>query len=212
MLRTLDTSRLASYDAPSVFRRIDPLLQKNLARYPETLERLNGVVHFCARMGRQTDDEKTSDSTQDRRKFLRAALAEYASLDEAATIDAAALGSTAPKILALNDPRLHVVRLLRHANIHLAVSQIDRWSREATWQDQNFTFQIFYSPGIGSSIRGTEQAAKYRADDLSKMIEWIEAEQMEWGLDHLVFKTSELYASNLFPRESAHSSVPSGGS
>jgi hypothetical protein len=198
MLRTLDISKLASFVAPGVFRRIDPILERSLLRYPETLERLGGVVHFCARMGQQAD-EKSSDSTQDRRKFLRAALAEYASLDEAATIDAAAAGTTAPKILALDDPRLHVVRLLRHANIHLAVSQINRSSREASWKDQDFTFQIFYSPGIGSSIRATDQAAKYRADDLSKMIEWIETEQMEWGLDHLVFKTSELYASNLLP-------------
>ncbi|HEY8906699.1 MAG TPA: hypothetical protein VIM63_11745 [Rhodoferax sp.] len=199
MLRTVDISKLASFVAPGVFRRIDPILEKNLLRYPETLERLGGVVHFCALMGHQTDDEMTSDSTQNRRKFLRAALSEYASLDEAATIDAAAAGTTAPKILALDDPRLHIVKLLRHANIHLAVSQIDRSSREATWKDQDFTFHIFYSPGIGSSIRGTDQAAKYRADDLSKMIEWIETEQMEWGLDHLVFKTSELYASNLLP-------------
>lgn len=198
MLRTFDISKLASFVAPGVFRRIDPILERSLLRYPETLERLVGVVHFCARMGHQADD-KSSDSTQDRRKFLRAALAEYASLDEAATIDAAAAGTTAPKILALDDPRLHVVRLLRHANIHLAVSQINRSSREASWNDQDFTFQIFYSPGIGSSIRATDQAAKYRADDLAKMIEWIETEQMEWGLDHLVFKTSELYASNLLP-------------
>jgi hypothetical protein len=91
------------------------------------------------------------------------------------------------------------VRLLRHANIHLAVSQIERSSREATWADQDFTYQIFYTPDIKSSIRGTDQAAKYRSDDLSKMIEWIETEQMEWGLDHLVLKTSELYASNLLP-------------
>lgn len=199
MLRALDISKLASFAAPSVFRRIDPILEKSLARYPETLERLGGVVHFCACMGRQTDEEKTGDSTKDRRKFLRAALSEFASLDEAAAIDAATIGATAPKILTMDDPRLHVVRLLRHANIHLAVSQIDRSPREATWKDQDFTFQIFYSPGIGSSIRGTEQAAKYRSDHLSKMIEWIEAEQMEWGLDHLVFKTSELYASNLLP-------------
>jgi hypothetical protein len=199
MLRALNISKLSSFSAPGVFRRIDPSLEKGLLRFPETLERLSGVVHFCALMGHQTGGSESSESAQDRRKFLRAALSEYASLDEAATIDAAALGTIAPKILALDDPRLHIVRLLRHANIHLAVSQIERSSREATWADQDFTYQIFYTPDIKSSIRGTDQAAKYRSDDLSKMIEWIETEQMEWGLDHLVLKTSELYASNLLP-------------
>ena len=120
MLRTVDISQLASFSAPGIFRRIDPSLEKSLATYPETLERLGGVVHFCGCMGRQTDNDTSSDSIQSRSKFLRAALAEYASLDEAAAIDSAATGRAAPKILALNDPRLHVVRLLRHANIHLA--------------------------------------------------------------------------------------------
>jgi hypothetical protein len=197
MLRTVDIAKLASFSAPRVFRRIDPFLEESLASYPETLERLNGVLHFCGCMGRQTDDEKSGDSTQERSKFLRAALAEYASLDEAAALDSAIAGTVAPKILDLNDPRLHVVRLLRHANIHLAVSQIDRSSREAVWEDQEFTFQIFYAPRIAASIRKTDQAARYRADDLSKMIQWIETEQMEWVLDHLIVKTSELYASNL---------------
>lgn len=195
--RTVDISKLISFVAPGVFRRIDPALARGLARYPEALERLNGVAHFCACMGQQTDDKRSREETPDRRKFLRAALAEYPSLDEAAAIDATAMGTVVPKILSSSDPRLHVVRLLRHANIHLAVSQIDRSSREATWNDQSFDFQIFYSPAIGSSIQRTDQAANYRASDLSKMIEWIETEQMEWGLDHLVLKTSELYANTL---------------
>jgi hypothetical protein len=197
MLRTLDTSKLVSFSAPGIFCRIDPSIERALSSYPETLERLSGVLHFCSSMGRQTDGEKLSDSTQERRKYLRAALAEYASLDEAATLDATVIGKTAPKILALDDPRLHVVRLLRHANIHLAVSQIDSSSREVTWKDQDFTLQIFYSPGIGASIRKTHQAEKYKENDLSRMIEWIETEQMEWGLNHLILKTSELYADNL---------------
>jgi hypothetical protein len=112
MLRTVDISKLASFSAPGVFREIDPSLEKSLANYPETLERLGGVVHFCSCMGRQTGDEEFGHSLQQRSKFLRAALAEYASLDEAADIDAVATGTVAPKILVLDDPRLHVVRLL----------------------------------------------------------------------------------------------------
>jgi hypothetical protein len=195
--RMVDKAKLAAFVPPGAFTRIDPTLAKSLKAYPETLERLKGVVHFCYCIGRQTNDERLADGADNRRKFLRAALAEYASLDEAATIDAAALGLLAPKILCLPDPRLHVVRLLRHANMHLSVSSIKRSSRAASWNGQSFNFQVFYSPNIGSSIRKTDQATKYREDDLSKMIEWIETEQMEWGIDHLVLKTSELYANAL---------------
>lgn len=158
---------------------------------------MKGVVHFCASMGQQVESDKSSGDTSNRRKFLRAALAEYASLDEAATIDASEARIVAPRIFDLDDPRLHVVKLLRHANVHLSVSQVKQTFREATWRGQDFNFQIFYSPDIRTSIQKTREVTKYQDSDLSKMFEWIETEQMEWGLDHLIFKTAELYAENL---------------
>jgi hypothetical protein len=102
-----------------------------------------------------------------------------------------------PTILSLDDPKLHVVRLLRHANIHLAVSKVEQTAREATWRDQDFIFYIYYSPDVGISVQKTNQAHNYHADDLSQMIRWIEAEQMKWGIDHLIRKTAELYVRNL---------------
>ena len=152
------------------------------------------MVHFCAGLGCQNGTAVSDEDGADRRRSLRAGLAEFASLDEAAAIDTAARVTSAPKMLSLNEPRVHVVRLLRHANIHLAVSQVAQTSRPASWNDQDFTFRIHYSPEIGSSIQRTEQSQKYEKSDMAMMIAWIQAEQMEWGLDHLICQTAELYS------------------
>lgn len=56
---------------------------------------------------------------------------------------------------------------------------------------------ILYATELDESIRETIQASNYQPDDLSAMIDWIETEQMEWGLDHLILKTAEVYVREL---------------
>lgn len=154
---------------------------------------MRSVLYFCSSMGRQSEEQSTPEHLAVRRRFLRAALAEFASLDEATSIDMKARKKVA-KMLELDDPRIHIVRLLRHANVHLAVSDVTQSCRDVEWANHEFQFQIFYSKDIKASILQTEQAPKYAVDDLAEMIQWLEEEQMEWGLDHLVLRTAELYA------------------
>ncbi len=200
-IRVVNLNKLISYDAPGIFRRIDPELDAQLPQYPETNERLVGCLSFCSQMGSQTNEPASQDEAAKRRKFLRAALSEFASLDEAAKLDLAGTDRNHPRILSSDDPRLHIVRLLRHANVHLATSKVHRKSKPAIWADQEFDFQVFYATDLNASIRATDQATKYHPDDLSKMIDWIETEQMEWGLDHLILKTAEVYIRELLQNQ-----------
>ena len=94
-------------------------------------------------MGHQAEKISTEDVAE-RRKYLRAALSEFAALDEAATLDTSDSTKVAPRILGMDDPRLHVVRLLRHANLHLAASSLNKSSRPAVWKKIEFDYHIFY--------------------------------------------------------------------
>lgn len=180
-----------------MFRRIEPELEAELSQYPETNERLIGCLSFCGQMGSQNDELASQEDVAKRRKYLRAALSEFASLDEAAKLDLDGTDRVCPRILSSDDPRLHIVRLLRHANVHLAASKVHRKSKPAVWVNHEFDFQVFYATDLNESIRATNQASNYQPDDLSAMIDWIETEQMEWGLDHLILKTAEVYVREL---------------
>lgn len=196
-ISNLNLDKLLSFDGPSILRRVDPELGARLKNYPETLERIEGLVYFCGVLGNQNDTVATKVDLGARRKFLRAALAEFASLEDAVAIDFKISNKFSKKMCDIEDPRVHIVRLLRHANVHLAISNLEQSSRNAVWREQEFEFQVFYSKDVKSSILQTRQAARYLDHDLMKMISWVEREQMEWGMDHLILKTAEVYLNSI---------------
>ena len=60
-----------------------------------------------------------------------------------------------------------------------------------------FEYVAVYAKEVGPSVKGTWGAKKYDESDLSTMINWMETEQMKWGVNHLILKTAELYVSQL---------------
>ena len=102
--------------------RIDPDVTRSLQPLAEVLERIDGCVAFSYSMKRDFANalQPTSLELSKSRKFLRAALAEFASMEDAAILDFAVAGKSQPPPLmrSLPDPRIHIVRLLRHANVH----------------------------------------------------------------------------------------------
>ncbi|MDD5333822.1 MAG: hypothetical protein PHS32_08745 [Rhodoferax sp.] len=194
--RDVNLEKLKPYLAPGVFTKISPEVEKEIEVFPEVHERIKGCVAFCHQIGQGHQ----SDEIDQRRKYLRAALAEFVSLEDAAKIDCpqgSVSGSSG--ILSLDDARLHTVRLLRHANVHLSACTIDKTSRPASWNGPggvvDFDYTVFFIPNIRDSIVATRQANKYSPSDIDAMIRWIEKEQMEWGIGHLILKSAELFAA-----------------
>ena len=207
-MRTVHLALLKPFVPPGVFTRIDPDVEACLTPLPELRDRVLGCVEFCHTLhaGRMTGYSSEGKQVPDaeelskRRKYLRAALAEFSSMDDAALSDFANLpGCSAPRMLSSPDPRLHAVRLLRHANIHLSATNLSPAVRDAVWDGplgrQEFRFFMIVAEDVQSSIRATNDAKRYRPADLSAMLEWLDAEQREWGIDHTVLRCAETYAA-----------------
>lgn len=192
--RKVNLNELYELEAPSAFIDVSPNAKAKLAGKPEVEERVYGCLRFCWHVAY---DPNAGDATN-RRKYLRAALAEFASLDDAAQFD---LGSAAPKMLSLDDPAIHVVRLLRHANVHLAASTLQGLHTPAIWQgpdgEQKFDYPLYVVPDIDAGIRGVRDAGKYGASDLSAMITWIDREQKQWGIQNVVIRAAERFLDRL---------------
>jgi hypothetical protein len=137
-----------------------------------------------------------------RRKFLRAALAEFASIDDAAAIDFAVLGRGGrPTMNTSVDGRVQVVRLLRHANVHLSATRLSHARRGAVWEGplgpQEFRYLLIVGMQLPDAIASTRNAKLYDASDLAAMTEWLVTEQQEWGLNHVILRSAEVFASKL---------------
>lgn len=192
--RTVNLNALTELGSPSAFIDVSPNAKAKLAGKAEVEERVCGCLRFCWHV---VYDPNAGDATN-RRKYLRAALAEFASLDDAAQFD---LGSAAPKMLSLDDPAIHVVRLLRHANVHLAASTLHGSQTPAIWQgpdgEQEFDYPLYVVPDIDAGIRSVRDAGKYSVSDLSAMIAWIDREQKKWGIQNVVIRAAERFLDRL---------------
>jgi len=178
---------------------IDQQIEDGLKALPETKERVEGCLQFAWHVAYEpTQADPPHKDAQNRRKYLRALLSEYVSIEDSAKIDYRSLGHKPPNgIQSLPDPRLHAVRLLRHANVHLSASRLSRDSRPAVLNTpkgpEPFDFTLFTVDNVEGSIRTTDAASRYLESDLKPMIEWLEAEQREWGIQNVVVRATEVY-------------------
>ena len=79
----IDINKLAEFSAPTAWMRIDPTIEARLSGKAEIRERIDGCERFCWHI----QDEGFKKQVNNCRKYLRAALAEYASIEEAAKLD-----------------------------------------------------------------------------------------------------------------------------
>lgn len=186
--------------APQVFTQVDESVSTRLSLMPEVLDRVRGCVHFCY-LTKPGSKQYGETSPKAHQKFLRAALCEFGSIGDAAKLDFTAQGRDAPGLRQLAHPQIHIVRLLRHANIHLAASVLSPKSRPATWQGPDgpveFKHSHFVVANIASTVQETDRAGDYEQADLNRMIQWLEDQQREWGIANAVHRTAELYATVL---------------
>ena len=203
---SIDRASLQTFQAPGVFTRIETSVKAGLSLMPEVLDRINGCASFCYTLGRDPLGEGKLSGAElvGRRTFLRAALAEYASMEDAAVVDFDALDrGERPAMRDSLDGRIHVVRLLRHANIHLASTRLSHTCRGAAWDGplgrQDFQHLVILGDQLPEAIAATRDAKHhYDSSDLAAMTDWLVAEQQQWGLNHVILRSAEMYAHELF--------------
>ena len=202
--RSVDLSLLSHFSPPGVFTLIQRDVWESLEPLPEVRERVDSIVSFCHLLRSDFHDKNdpSPDELVARRKYLRAALAEFSSMEDAALVDFPRVSRNTPPLMhSHSDPRIHIARLLRHANIHLSATSLSHAHRDAIWNGpdgpQNFTFLVILGEQIDASVLATRESKKYERAVLGEMLHWLDEEQREWGLGHVVLRTAELYGKYL---------------
>lgn len=199
----IDLALLCPAKAPQVFKQVDPDLRRRLEALPEVLDRVDGCVHFCALTNSEAAGAESADASaaRARQKYLRASLCEFGSIGDAAKLDFGVACRRPPGIRQLRSPQVHVVRLLRHANVHLAASKLAHKSRAAVWPspdgDVEFDHTQYIIVNLEATVCKTKRSSDYSDAALSRMLAWLDREQREWGIANVVHRTAEVYGSVL---------------
>jgi len=185
-----------------------------LTELPETYDRADAAVKFCWFVGGPAERLccKEDDTMTTRQAFLRAALSEFASMEEALKRDLVSIGikDRCMKITDSRNPLLHIVKQLRNLEIHLRSGAISSQRQRALLQnlkkpesvsEQNLTIWVMddLTTEQFDNLRG---AHLYRENDRNELISWFNQAQKAWGLDEIVFRAVLSFGQELIERYS----------
>ncbi len=180
------------FETRSFWKILDKELENALSRHPETLDRARGAVMFAEAANGHND-------TWIDGAYLRAALGEFRSMEEAFGRDMAELGTTKTfKLVDSENPFLHLIKILRDLNFHVKRMDTAKESREASWREQTFEHTVVLVADLSlEDFIATSNTKYYEMQDLERMFDWFNSAQSNWGAGYVVRVAVETYIKEL---------------
>lgn len=196
--------RPSTYNLPFIF-------EAPLSILPETVNRASIAVKFCWFATVSPDDLLHCGDAEKcralREGFLRAALAEFVSMEDALGRDLQRAGIKETfRIYESENPHLHIVRELRNLEVHLRSTELKAELRTYTYADRdmkpvpgsNHESRIWTSDLLRpEDLMRLNNAKYYSRADLDRMCEWFNEAQLSWGLPDVVFRAVLSYCDEI---------------
>jgi len=174
-----------------------------LTSFNQVLERAEGSLYFSAKFH--------GENKVNTKKFLlRAAMYEFVSIEEVISRDLESnnINSKPLKIINTNNPLFHTIKQLRNYNIHLGSTDITytELRKKVFGMIEQFEngkgYEYEDNEPIISNLNVTEfnklkDANKYSDKDKLSMVEWFNLNQRIWGVNHLVYRATQLYCDKI---------------
>jgi hypothetical protein len=181
-----------SVNGRTIWKVLSKEVETLLEKFPETLDRARGAVLFAE--SACGHEESWRDAA-----YLRVALGEFRSMDEALKRDTAALNfKKTPKLIDSQNPLLHFMKILRDLNFHVKIMQTVKETRNASCADHSFDLSIAVITDLTvNDLLATDNAKYYTKNDFDLMVRWFNKAQLHWGAGHIITVTVEIYAREL---------------
>lgn len=205
MPHSLDFSLLPNITHARAFMLMEDEAVADVAPLKRVSERAFNATRFAYWSGASSEMLRCEESEvqQLREGCFRAALTEFASIEEVQSLDYADCGiSRTP--LRLNEtpnPLLHVFRELRNLEVHLRQSELRSRPKDVWWghmsrpaEATQLTIAIWTVEALTPHAFGALRNAKqYSPDQISRMVSWLNAAQNEWGIQEVFLVAVEQY-------------------
>lgn len=200
----LDFAKLPTIACGRVFMRIECNVAAGIERYRRISARANNAVRFAS----WSEGDSTllhcheSEVQQLREGCFRAALTEFASIEDAQKLDYKEHGESRTPI-KLNDtsnPLLHIFRELRNLEIHLRHCELRSSPKDVLWGKKEIplTIDVWMMEGITSDTFALlRNANNYSPQQIEQMVTWFNTAQAEWGVQQLFLLAVEEYCREL---------------
>ena len=192
MTYTLDFTILPgdeAFESRSIFIGPSNDLRNRLVSMPHTLERIESAIMFAAQSLKQSEPWRAA-------AFLRAALADFCSVEEMQKLDRG--NKSHFTIRSSANPLLHVLELMRHMNIHVKSVKVQTHKIGITLGGVEHEMETFIVSNLNHHDLGSLWNSKhYSTSDLESCVAWFESRQMEWGAGDLVCLGTTILATQV---------------
>lgn len=162
-----------------------------LQHYPNTYDRALSALYFAL----QIVKESTS-TIKLREGHMRAAIAEYVSMEETIDVDTKKTGFY--KIVNSKNPLLHIVKQLRNMQIHILTSKLASATESVTYCGHEFEMQFWSVQAITQKdFDKLRYKDRYLLADKVEMIEWFNKNQLELGIQEIILQAVLFYSREL---------------
>jgi hypothetical protein len=202
MVRSLDLAKLPEVRSKRIALSISDDLKERMRVLPRCLDRALNATRFAfwSSCGANVLICPQRELAGLRDGCFRAALAEFVSIEEVMRLDMDDAGGRDRQLRMdeTDDPKLHLFRLLRHHEIHLAHSRLSATEKEFLVGEKSILLPVWSLEEISTqSLMRVRNAKRYTPSDIKAMVDWLDVNQRDWGIQHLFLLAVESYCENL---------------
>ncbi|MBL8466288.1 hypothetical protein [Methyloversatilis discipulorum] len=168
----------AMFESRSLLLGLPKSLEARLVQLPQVLERVRSASRFADVSSKQEESWLAA-------AYLRAALADYCSIEEMQKVDRPS--ATHLRISGLANPLFHLLELMRHLNVHVKSVQAERHTVEASFREQSFDLDVQIVSNLDvQDLAALKNGKNYTPADLQRMVDWFQRVQVHWGAGYVV--------------------------
>lgn len=193
MANKLDFNLIPAYESTSPFMMLPRGIESAIKRFPETEERIDGALMFCAHI-MNCEPESTPNAARRAGAYFRAALGEYASIEEAFNRERP---RSTPKfrLRGTENPVPHILKQLRNVQVHLAASKMSErvialiMKNYPDAEPVNVTIWTMndLTDAHLKRLRAFKEGHYNRAQG-TQMVNWINTRQTQFGIHDIVHR------------------------
>lgn len=206
-MQSINIYNFPTIDHGHVFVSLNEKVENKLPTFPQTYSRAECAMRFCWFISGGEDTLFHGDLDRRNRLregFLRAALAEFVSMEESLVRDLDNIDSTKPAIKINNssNPLLHILRELRNLEIHLNSSTLSAEQRDFMWkpfgEERNITTNVWYIDNLQlSDFLKLRNAKNYSLVELEVCVNHFLVEQKKWGIIEMIIRGVNSYSEEI---------------
>lgn len=201
---------MPSLESCPVFIAFDEDASEALVPYPSVRNRALTTIRFAWYVSQESRELHCheDETVAIREGFLRAALAEFVGMEEMVK-RVVPVGVQPHRIHDSKKPLLHILRELRNHELHLRSSPMSSATRNVLFRfgirpedpPKEFELTIWFVEGVTvTSFKALRNACRYSNDDIVRLVEWFNAAQRKWGVNHLIWLAVHDYAREVISR------------